>query len=333
MPEPTGASPARAPGAEIPARPEPPLPIAISDCLTGAEVRFDGGHKRSSFPYASFNDLFTYRGLCPEMAAGLGVPRVTLQLVGSAEAPRVIENSDERRDLTERIASQADAVRDQLDDVVGYVFMKNSPSCGLFRVKVYPDSGIPLPESRGVYAARVAELFPALPLEECGRLKDPLLAENFVTRVFAFAHFKALLADGLTAARLIAFHSRYKYLLMAHSVSAYREAGKLLSNLKGDLDALAGRYLTLLMDGVSRPASRGGNANVLQHLQGYVKHALDGRDRQELAASIDDYRRGDLPLLAPLTLLRHHLQRHATDYALQQFYLEPHPAATLRRPL
>ena len=159
-------------------------------------------------------------------------------------------------------------------------------------------------------------------------------ARNFVTRTFAYAHWQAFLAAGLTARGLVAFHSRYKYLLMAHSVPAYQEAGRLLSNLKTDLEGVADKYIAVLMQGLSRPASRGGHANVLAHLQGYLKRVLDAPSRQELATLIAAYRRGEQPLLAPMAVLKHHFNRYPDDYVLYQSYLDPHPAsAALRRGL
>jgi uncharacterized protein YbgA (DUF1722 family)/uncharacterized protein YbbK (DUF523 family) len=319
----------------LPPRPEPPLLVAVSDCLTGATVRFDGGHKHSSLPHERFEGLYAFRGLCPELAIGLGVPRDPIQLVGDPAAPRARGVKDPALDVTERLQAYADAVAPTLDDVSGFIFMKNSPSCGLERVKVYSRPGVaPSSNGRGIFAAAIVRARPALPVEDCGRLFDPVLCENFVTRTFAYAHWRRLEATGMTAARLIAFHSAYKYLLMAHSVPAYREAGRLLADLSGDVDASAARYLGVLMAGLARPARPGGHANVLQHLAGYVKDDLDAATRQELAELIHAYRRGEVPLLAPLTLLKHHLRRFPDDYALEQIYLNPHPsAAGLRRPL
>ncbi len=320
---------------DLPDRPLPPLIVAVSDCLTGSEVRFDGGHKRSSLCHEQLAGLFELRGICPELAIGMGVPRDPIRLVGDIESPRARGVKDPTVDVTDRLRNYARDITPSLTDVCGYIFMKSSPTCGLFRVKVYTGAGVPPNgHGRGIFAAEIVKARPELPVEESGRLEDPVLRENFVMRVFAFAHWRRLVTSGLTAARLIAFHSAYKYLLMAHSVVHYKEAGRLLADLSGDLALLADAYLLVLMRGLARPATRGGHANVLQHLQGYVKDELDSTTRQELAELIHSYRRGEIPLLAPLTLLRHHLRRSADSYALEQIYLEPHPpAAGLRRGL
>lgn len=324
---------------DIPGRPQPPLPIAISECLLGAEVRYDGSGARSSYPHAALSDLFEYRGICPEVGIGLGTPREPIRLIGDAESPRVVGVKNPALDVTEALTAFGRTQAEGLNDVVGYVFMKGSPSCGLFRVKVYPHqngqvTGPPGRQGRGAYAAAVVEALPDLPVEENGRLHDPVLRENFVTRAFAYAHWRALEAAGLSAGRLVAFHSRYKYLLMAHSVPHYEQAGRLLSDLKQDLPGKARTYLSLLMAGLTRPAGRRGHANVLSHLQGYLKRSLDSATRQELDELVHSYRRGELPLLAPITLLKHHLRQHPDAYVEQQVYLEPHPGYSgLRRPL
>jgi len=325
--------------ADLPPRPQPPLPIAVSECLLGSEVRYDGSGARSSFPHAALGDLFEFRGICPEVAIGLGTPREPIRLVGDQAAPRVVGVKNPELDVTAALTDYGREQAATLGDVVGYVFMKGSPSCGLFRVKVYPHengrvTGAPNPHGRGAYAAAVVEALPDLPVEENGRLHDPVLRENFVTRTFAYAHWHALRAAGLSAGRLVEFHSRYKYLLMAHSVPHHERAGRLLADLKGDLPGKARAYISELMSGLAQPAGRRGHANVLSHLQGYFKRRLDGATRQELDALIHSYRRGEMPLLAPITLLRHHLREHPDDYVAHQVYLEPHPGYSgLRRPL
>jgi len=323
---------------ELPERPAPPLKLALSECLLGREVRYDGSGARSSFPHATLAGLYEYRGICPEVGIGMSVPRPPIRLVERGGI-RAVGVSATDLDCTDALTAFAGQQAPLLADVSGYVFMKNSPSCGLFRVKVYPEaegavSGAPARSGRGIYAAALTRLLPDLPAEETGRLNDDVLRENFVMRTFAYAHWQRVRTEGLSRGRLIEFHSRYKYLLMAHSVPAYQEAGRLLSDLRDDFDRKAAAYGSLLMRGLAVPASRGGHANVLAHLQGYLKRVLDGEARQELASLISAYRRGEQPLLAPLALLKHHLRRHPDQYLLYQTYLDPHPeAAGLRRPL
>jgi uncharacterized protein YbgA (DUF1722 family)/uncharacterized protein YbbK (DUF523 family) len=313
---------------DLPPRPEPPLDVAVSQCLLGEPVRYDGGHKRSSLPHALLDELFALRGVCPEVGIGLGVPRDPIRLIGSPAAPRALGVVDPNLDVTERLhafARQADAL---LDRVCGLILMTGSPSCGLFDVEVRPDaSSPPVRSGRGIFAAAVVAARPDLPVEDCGRLFETARFESFVTRVFAYAHWRAVCTVGVNARRLIAFHSRYKYLLMAHSVPHYREAGRLLANVSAEVPTIAARYVSILMAGIACPASRASHANVLAHLQGYLKRALDAAARANLAAAIEAYRRGEIELDAPRALLASFLERHADPYLAEQIYLKALPAA------
>ena len=328
----------------IPPRPEPPLPVAISECLIGTAVRYDGTGARSSFPHEACNGLLAFVPICPEVGIGMEVPRPPVQLVGDPRKPRVLAVHDRSVDVTEALQQYARARSGQLDGVSGYVFMERSPSCGLYSVPVHSVNRgeAPKPTGRGAYARTVSDLFPLLPIEENGRLFDADVRESFFARVFAYAHWQRLVDGGLSAARLMEFHSRYKYLLMAHSVSHYRRAGRLLgdpesharqlgacghspSGAASGLTECGARYLECLMEGLSLPATRGGHANVLSHLQGYLRRRLNGAERLELTELIDEYRRGNVARRAVRRLLLRHLEVHPHAYLANQVYLQPMP--------
>ncbi|MEM7293293.1 MAG: DUF523 and DUF1722 domain-containing protein [Pseudomonadota bacterium] len=319
----------------LPPPPKPPLRVAISECLVGGEVRHDGSSKKSSLPHKELEGLFDFQPVCPEVSIGMGVPREAIRLTGDVKNPQAVGTKSAHINVTRELREFANEYVPQLDEVDGYILMKNSPSCGLFRVKVYGEPATPpINEGRGIYAAEVVRQRPWLPFEENGRLTDPELRENFVTRAFVHAHWRALSGKGIEAKHLIAFHSAYKYLLMAHSVPSYQKLGKLLSNLSTNIEDIANTYFLELMRGLSSVASRGGHANVMSHLQGYVKNDMTSSARQELANLIESYRKGEVPLMAPLSLLKHHLGQHEAVYAWDQFYLNPHPPqAGLRRHL
>ena len=330
----------------IPDWPVPPLPVAVSECLTGAAVRYDGSDARASFPHAELEGLFSCVPICPEVGIGMGVPRPPIQLVrdpdrraGNPEKPRALGVQDPGVDVTAELEAYARARSGQLREVYGYVFMERSPSCGLYSVPVHgADGGGPVHAAgRGAFAREVCRLHPRLPVEENGRLFEAANRESFLARVFAFAHWRRLCETALTPARLMEFHNRYKYLLMAHSVRHYRKAGRLLGDAGGDgwraepdappgdkATAMSGWsecYLDCLMEGLSRPATRGGHANVLSHLQGYLSRVLAGSARRELAGTIDAYRRGDVPQAEPLNLLLRRLGECENPYLHNQAYL------------
>jgi len=267
-------------------------------------------------------------------------------LVGELASPRALGVEDASLDATDALAAfgRDQAIRQQ--DVCGCIFMTRSPSCGLYSVPVHDwDGKRAYTSGRGAFARAVSNRHQRLPVEENGRLFDAAIRESFLVRVFTYAHWRRLVEAGVTPARLMEFHSRYKMLLMAHSVPNYRESGRLLgtvgrngwrsepepsaqasarkaSDRIADED-LSDRYLGCLMDGFGKPATRGGHANVLSHLSGYLRPVLDGDARQEMADIIEAYRQGAVPLSQPREQIWRHAQRHQNPYLIKQIYLRP----------
>lgn len=303
--------------------------LGISACLLGNNVRFNGGHKSSSLCLEVLSEHFDFVALCPEQAIGLGVPRQPIRLVGHPEAPRAVNSRGEPDDHSDALRRYGVEQAARLDDLAGFIFMQQSPSCGLFRVRVYGDSGQPqAPGGRGLFAAAFCSARPELPVEEEGRLHDASLRENFLTRVFAHQEWLQLCRDGLTRKGILDFHSRYKYQLLAHHPRQYAELGRLLAQIgQHDAEAFGPRYYQAFSQAMLRCASRGSHANVLQHLAGYLKTALASDDKRELLGLIDRYRLGQVPLVVPLTLLKHHFRLHPHPYIERQAYLQPHPEA------
>ncbi|HCD9751665.1 DUF523 and DUF1722 domain-containing protein [Pseudomonas aeruginosa] len=298
--------------------------LGISACLLGEPVRFNGGHKRSALCEELARHV-EFVSFCPEQAIGLGTPRPAIRLEGTPEAAEA--RSRDGLAVGGALAEYGRRVAQRTDTLDGFIFMQRSPSCGLQRVKVYPEGGgAPRAEGRGRFAAALCEALPELPVEEEGRLHDPVLRENFLTRVFAHAHWQALCQRGLSHSAIVAFHSRYKYQLLAHSPEHYRSLGRLLGEAGHyQPEALGTRYFGELMQGLRRCATRGSHGNVLLHLSGYLKRDLTTEDRRELRELIEQYRHGSVPLVVPLTLLKHHFRRHPHAYIAQQAYLQPHP--------
>ena len=306
---------------------ERPL-IGISSCLMGQKVRYDGTAKRNSWLVEQFGRHVDYRPICPEMAIGMPTPRPPIRLVGTPQNTRVLGVEDSSVDVTEKLEDFALNTVGELHEISGYVFMSKSPSCGMERVKLYNAKGHAEKKGVGAYARVLMASLPNLPCEEEGRLNDPVLRENFVNRVFAYRRWQMLREQGLSAARLIDFHARHKYMVMAHSQAAYQRMGRLLSHLKGvDLEPVADHYEAEFMTALKRRVGRKRHVNVLQHIQGYLKQRIESGDKRELAESIEAYRRDEVPLVVPTKLLRSYFRRNADDYIARQWYLDPYPEA------
>jgi uncharacterized protein YbgA (DUF1722 family) len=238
------------------------------------------------------------------------------------------------RDLTPLLDDYAARRVAQLatDELSGYVLKKDSPSCGLERVKVYGAQGAPARSGRGRFAARLLDRCPDLPVEEEGRLSDPRLRENFVERVFCYWRLRNLLSGTWTLGELVKFHTAHKLIVMAHSPEAYRQLGRFVARAAAlPHDELEHRYSRRFMAALTVLATRRRHTNVLQHMAGYFKDHLDRDSKAELAAAIEDYRRELVPLIVPMTLLRHHVRTHEVSYLAGQLYLDPHPKELLLR--
>jgi uncharacterized protein YbgA (DUF1722 family)/uncharacterized protein YbbK (DUF523 family) len=310
-----------------------PIRIGISACLLGQQVRFDGGHKRDAFLTETFARFVEWVPVCPEVECGFGTPREAMRLVRVEHGVRLltIKTGIDLTTPMERFSrSRVSALA--REDLSGYVLKKDSPSCGLHRVKVYDRHGTPARGGRGLFAAALVEAFPHLPVEEEGRLADPRLRDNFVERVFAYWRLRGLFAARWTVGDLVRFHTAHKLLLLAHAPEAYRQLGRLVAGARGvsrrDLER---RYEDGFMRVLAQLATARRHTNVLQHMAGYFKDRLDAASKRELAEAIADYRRGLVPLVVPLTLLRHHVRMLDVTYLAGQMYLQPHPKELMLR--
>lgn len=292
-------------------------------------MRFNGGHKQSLLCIEQLSTYFTYVPVCPEQAIGLGVPREPIRLVGLASQPRAIGTINTQLDVTDALSAFGQKTGAELTDLCGYIVMQKSPSCGLLQVKVYPaDSAVPVLEGRGVFTAALMQAQPNLPIEEEGRLNQPVHLDNFMTRVFAYAQWQQLLQSGLSAKKLYEFHARYKYQLMANSPSGCTALGRILTNQQGlSLELLAAKYFSLFMATLKKVANRGAHTNVLQHISGYLKRALNSEEKYALSTAIQHYQTHQQPLSATLAVLQQYFKQHPNPYIAAQVYWQPYPAS------
>jgi uncharacterized protein YbgA (DUF1722 family)/uncharacterized protein YbbK (DUF523 family) len=307
--------------------------IGVSACLLGEKVRFDGGHKRDPYLVESFGRYVEWVPVCPEVELGLGTPRETLRLVRISSDIRMIMPKT-GTDHTEAMrAYAARRVRELAkENLSGYILKKDSPSCGMERVRVFDARGVPAKSGRGLFAEALLQHFPNLPVEEEGRLTDPRLRENFIARVFAFARLRSRFSGHWKVGDLVAFHTAHKLLLMAHSPHAYQSLGRLVAEARALLRAeLQHRYEAEFMGALREMATTKRHTNVLQHMAGYFSKQLDSDSRQELQSLLQDFRAGLVPLIVPLTLIRHYVRKYDVKYLRGQVYLEPHPKELMLR--
>jgi len=310
-----------------------PILLGISSCLTGLEVRFDGGHKRETFLMGTVSRFVTFVTVCAEMDVGMGVPREAIRLVRREDGVH-LEGNRTGRDWTEAMERYCRAKVQELREmgICGFVLKKGSPTCGMERVRLYSPEGMPEKSGVGPFAKALLEGIPDLPVEEEGRLCDPPLRENFFVRLFAYRRLQKLFRPGWSRGDLVAFHTAEKMLLQAHHEPTFRALGRLVAEAsKWEPAELELQYRATFMEALRRRATRGRHANVLQHMLGHFREGLDGSVRQDLNQEIANYRAGLVPLVVPITLVAHYARMLDVPYLLGQTYLQPHPRELMLR--
>jgi uncharacterized protein YbgA (DUF1722 family)/uncharacterized protein YbbK (DUF523 family) len=315
--------------------PDLPIRVGISSCLLGEEVRYDGGHQKDAYITGVLARYFTWVPVCPELEVGMGVPREPIRLVGDAGAPRlmgVTSGTDHTERMHEFARRRVEELRRR--ELSGYILKRASPSCGLERVKVHPGDGggPPARTGTGLFARALTDALPLLPVEEEGRLNEAHLRDNFITRVFAYRRLAALRESGPGPAAVVEFHTAHKYLLLAHSPTAYARLGRLVAEVArptraGWLDG----YSEGFMRALATRATVKKHVNVLQHIMGFFKKQLSPAEKRELAGVIGDYAVGLVPLVVPITLINHYVARFDVAYIRDQIYLRPHPKELMLR--
>lgn len=304
------------------------IKLGISSCLLGNKVRFDGQHKYDQWLVEVLGPYVDYVPVCPEVGCGLPVPRESMRLVGDYQKPLLLTTKTQV-DITPQMQDfcNREVPRLATEQLCGFVFKSKSPSSGMERVKVYPMKGGAASKTGiGIFARAFMEAYPLLPVEEEGRLHDPVLRENFIERIFVMQRWLELISGKPKAGDIVNFHTRHKLLIMAHSVVHYRSLGKLVAAVKDySVEDFSQLYLQELMAALSRPATRAKHQNVLQHILGYFKQELTTDEKAELLEIIERYKSGNYPLIVPITLLNHYVRKYDKAYLAEQFYLNPHP--------
>jgi len=307
--------------------------IGISSCLLGIKVRHDGGHKHDVLITQTLGRHVEWVPVCPEFEVGMGVPREAVRLVGSPANPKMIADKS-GKDWTLEMQSYANKrVRKLKDmDLSGYILKKDSPSCGMERVRIYGPKGVPYRQGRGLFAQALMTKLPLLPVEEEGRLYDPGLRENFIERVFGYHRWQTLVSDGRSIKRLVDFYSQEKLLLFAHSEAHMRRLGRIVAQAKKmSFGAAMEEYGRLFMEALGHRATTRKNTNVLQHMLGYFSKQLSSDERNALLGVIGDYKKSLVPLVVPLTLIRHYADKYDIAHLRGQSYLQPHPKELMLR--
>ncbi|WP_031482685.1 YbgA family protein [Maridesulfovibrio frigidus] len=309
------------------------IKLGIAKCLLGHKVRYDGSQKLDRFLRDTLGRYVEWVPVCPEVETGMPIPREAVRLVGEIDSPRLVGRKS-GEDWTDRMQKWGAMRLQQLEEqgTCGYVFKYGSPSSGMARVKVYSENGMPRLEGSGLWARMVMDRFPQLPFEDDGRLHDPRLRENFISRVFTLKRWREAMANGRTVGKLVEFHTRHKMLIMAHNEVVYRAMGKLVAQAGvAKTDETFQQYFEMLFKALSYKHTVSKNVNVLTHAVGYFKKDLVSSEKVELLELIGQYQKELVPLIVPMTMINHYVRKYGKEYLDKQYYLHPYPAELMLR--
>ena len=310
------------------------IKIGMSSCLLGEKVRWDADHKHDQYVRDVLGSYFDYVSICPEVDVGMGVPRETVALYGTLENPKMIT----KRSKTDWTKKMNHYTKDRIHELTkeklcGYVFKSKSPSCGIGKVPIYSEFGSSrMGHGSGVFASSFVKVFPLVPVEDEGRLHDPVIRENFIVRIFCFHRLQLLVRKSFSIGSLVRFHTRHKFLILSHSRKKYYDMGELVANAKKIKTAeLKTRYSKLFMAALTYKSTPKKNTDVLLHMTGFLKKILTREEKKNILSVIEDYRNELLPLVVPVTLIYHQVKKHNIEYLLDQVYLNPHPKELMLR--
>ncbi|OGW36817.1 MAG: hypothetical protein A2Y97_06095, partial [Nitrospirae bacterium RBG_13_39_12] len=302
-------------------------------CLIGEKVRYDGGHKWDHYITDTLGQYFEWITVCPEVEYGLSVPREAMHLVGAAESPHLVTvftGVDHTKGMLKWSEKKIKDLENK--NLCGFIFKSKSPSSGIWGVKIYNQSGVPSQKGSGIFGGAFIRYFPIIPVIDDGRLHNPSLRENFIERVFIYKRWKELVNKGATVRDLITFHTEHKLLIISHSPKHHRVLGQLVADAKKfKIEDLYSKYILLLTDGLRLPATVKKNTNVLLHIMGYLKNYLSPDDKSELLEVFENYHKGYIPLIVPVTLTRHYVRKFDEPYLKREHYLNPHPIELMLR--
>lgn len=306
---------------------EDKIKLGISQCLLGHNVRYDGGHRLDRFIRDTLGNYVTFVPVCPEVECGLGVPREAMHLQGDPRSPRLM-TIHTKIDCTEKMTQWAGKRLAELgkEGLCGFIFKSGSPSSGMERVKVYKEKGEPVKTGVGLFAREFMGRFPLIPVEDDGRLHDPVLRENFIERIFALKRWREMIVPQFTQKKWVEFHTRHKFLILAHSRKHYQTLGRLVA--QPDSRPLGQRietYQSLFLEALRLKTTPKKQSDVLLHMIGFFKKDLSPDEKQELLTIIDHYKQGLVPLIVPITLLQHYVGKYDQSYLKNQYTLQPHP--------
>lgn len=299
--------------------------VIVSRCLGFDACRYDG-QKLHSWVVDLLQEHVDWVDVCPELQAGLGVPRSPIRLctvedrveVHQPAASRLVSNDLEKA-VKELLPS--------LTECDGALLKAKSPSCGIRDAKVY--RGIDKPQfhrwDSGVFAGRLLDQDLLMAVDDERRLSNLILRDHFLIKLFVCARFREMSAKPAMGA-LVDFHASHKLLLLAYNQSRFRICGKITANHDHLPPAEVYKlYSRELREILKKPFRRQAMVNTLYHAYGWISEHLSSDEKHYIINTIEEYRDERIPLQAVTRLIEAQAIRFDQQYLLSQILLRPFP--------
>lgn len=298
--------------------------IVISKCINFEPVRYNGGIVKDEFA-EKFGKFVEYIKVCPEVSIGLPVPRDPL-IVFKKDGKCYFIQEKNNKDLTDEILKFSESFLNSLKEVDGFLLKSKSPSCGFSKTNIYYEkNGKRFSyKGKGIFAQKISEKFPLLPVEDEGRLKNEDIKYNYILKLFSFFELKNVLKNFKSFKDILEFHQRYKYILMVYNQKEARFLGKLLAsynkkNEKEILEIYKNHFYRLFL---KIPNSKS-YINTLLHIYGYFKEKLNQKEKKHFLSLIEKYKKEQIPLKLLIEILKNFAFRFENEYLLNQKFLFP----------
>lgn len=298
--------------------------LVLSRCFFD-HVRYDGGIIIDPFveKLKSYVDVIT---VCPEMDIGLGTPRQRIIVLKEAKGRKLFQ-PETGKDLTATMEDFANKFLLNLEEVDGFLLKSKSPSCGVGTTKLYEGDKV-IGRTYGMFAQKVKENLPYIPLEDEGRLNDIRIREHFLTRVYAFADLRRL-KHSFSSKALVEFHSSYKYLLMTYNQSALKKLGQIVSRVGKEPEKALKAYEEVFRSAFSKMPSPSKHANTLLHILGHISRRLNSMEKKHIIHLIQKVKHGRISYRLVVEIIRNIAYRYEEKYLLKQRYFDPFPEELL----
>jgi len=304
------------------------LKIGISQCLLGSQVRYDGGHKANIYALEVLGPHFEWVPVCPEVEAGMGVPREPVTLRASGEGLRMT-GAASGTDYTDAMNEAAIRKIEDLAeaDLSGYILKSGSPSCGLEVQAEGSDETV-----KGLFAKALTDSFPAIPVIEETLLADAAARQLWVEQVFAYSRLMQFMCKPRSVGQLAMAHAQAKLQLETHLKGSYEDIATLFQEAsRMSYEQLCAEYRVRFMEVMQKPATLAQHFDTFKQIFAAIKPDLEPGAVKELARTLQDYRQETVPFGVPLMLLRHYVRLHENGMLDGQTYLEPGPRELLLR--